>query len=131
MPFKPLATAAAELRAVAGARSPTHRHLRDHLVVLAVVTLAVDVVCSVLAWLLERHAPQTQVADLGSAVFWVSTQLLSVSSSVQNPLTTGGRILDVLMELYAVTVVAALAGAFGTFLHRRSRERDAEAQQAG
>jgi len=41
-----------------------------------------------------------------------------------NPLTAAGRILDVGMEAYAITVVAALAGSFGAFFHRRSSERE-------
>lgn len=120
-----------EVRRVARGSSATHRHLRDRLVVLAVATVAVDLVCAVLAWLFEHRAPQTELGDLGTALFWTTTQLISVSSSIQNPLTTGGRILDVGMEVYAVTVVAALAGSFGSFFHRRSHERDVADRAAG
>ncbi|MDX6721317.1 MAG: voltage-gated potassium channel, partial [Solirubrobacteraceae bacterium] len=63
---------------------------------------------------------------LADAAFWTTTQLLTVSSSLKNPISTGGRILDVLMEIYAITVVAALAGAFGGFLHKRGQEIDDE-----
>lgn len=113
-----------EIRAVLSARSATHRYLRDRLTVLTLATIGIDALCAVPAWLLERNAPKTQIPDIGSALFWTSTQLLSVSSSIQNPLTPGGRVLDVLMETYAITVIAALAGAVGTFFHRRSHERD-------
>lgn len=116
--------AADEVRAVLSARTMTHRYLRDRLVLIALATVGVDAVCAIVAWLLERHAPKTQVADIGTALFWTSTQLLTVSSSLANPLTTGGRVLDVFMEIYAITVVAALAGAVATFFHRRSHERD-------
>jgi hypothetical protein len=115
-----------EVRDVLTGAQPTHRHLRDRLVVIATTTVVVDVLCAVVELLLERHAPRTEVTDLGSAAFFTTTQLLSVSSSMVNPVTTGGRLLDVFMELYAITVVAALAGSAGTFLHRRSREREAE-----
>jgi len=66
---------------------------------------------------------------MGTALFFSSTQLLSVSSSMSNPVTPLGRVLDIGMEAYAITVVAALAGSFGAFFHRRSSERIA-AQQA-
>ena len=115
-------SAASEIRDVARAGTPTHARLRDRLVGLAVATLAVDVVCAVLAWLLERDAKQTQITSLGSALFWTSTQLLTVSSSVQNPISFGGRVLDVAMEAYAITVVATLAGSVGSFMIKRARE---------
>ena len=72
----------------------------------------------------ERHAQQTQIQTFGSAAFWTSTQLLTVSSQIINPISFGGRILDIFMEIYAISVVASLAGAFGGFLQKRSREID-------
>jgi hypothetical protein len=47
-----------------------------------------------------------------------------VSSQIINPISAGGRILDIFMEIYAITVIAMLAGAFGSFLQRRGREFD-------
>src|SRR6185369_15722585 len=91
-------------------------------------TLVVDLMCAGLALLFEHHAKQTQVASFGSALFWTSTQLLTVSSSLQNPITTAGRVLDVVMELYAITVIGALAGSMGSFLVKRSQEREDHAQ---
>jgi hypothetical protein len=71
---------------------------------------------------------QTQIKTLGSALFWTSTQLLTVSSSIQNPISFSGRVLDVVMEIYAITVIAALAGALGAFLVKRGEEIDAAAK---
>jgi hypothetical protein len=45
---------------------------------------------------------------------------------VQNPISVGGRVLDVFMEIYAITVIAALAGAFGSFLQKRGQEMEAK-----
>jgi hypothetical protein len=111
-----------ELLDVVRAGSSTHGRLRDRLVGLAIVTVGVDVVCAVLAYLFERHAKQTQISSLGSAAFWTTTQLLTVSSSFQNPISTAGRVLDVAMEAYAITVVATLAGSIGAFMVRRAHE---------
>jgi hypothetical protein len=116
--------AAREVRDVGRAATPTHHHLRDRLVAVALFTVAVDLVCAVLGFLLERHAPQTEIRTFGSALFWTSTQLLTVSSQLKNPITPWGRVLDVFMEAYAITVVATLGGSFASFLHRRSAERD-------
>ncbi len=121
-----LVSAGRELVRVARATSPTHRRLRDRLTVIVVATVAVDAVCTLLAYGFEHGARGTQITGLGSALFFTTTQLLSVSSSVVNPLTTGGRVLDVLMEVYAITVVATLAGATGSFFHLRSIERRSE-----
>ena len=55
-------------------------------------------------------------------MFWTTTQLLTVSSQIKNPSSVGGRILDVFIELCAITVIAALAGAIGSFLQKRGHE---------
>jgi hypothetical protein len=74
------------------------------------------------AFLLERHSAQTEIKMFGSAAFWTTTQLLTVSSQIKNPISGGGRILDVFMEICAITVIAGLAGAIGTFLQERGEE---------
>jgi hypothetical protein len=112
-----------EVYDVARAHTPTHRRLRDRLAVVVIATLGVNVLCAVVAFLVERHAHQSDVKSFGSALFWTSTQLLTVSSSVKNPISAGGRVLDVLMEAYAITVVATLAGSLGAFFQKRGEER--------
>jgi hypothetical protein len=57
-------------------------------------------------------------------VFWTSTQLLTVSSQLRNPISTPARVLDVLLQAYATSAVAFLAGWFGAFFHRRGNELD-------
>ena len=79
-----------EVRAVARAETPTHGRLRDSFVAIAVATIGVNLIRAVLALLFEHHEKQTQVKSFGSALFWTSTQLLTVSSSVQNPISTAG-----------------------------------------
>ena len=117
-----LSAAGAEVAAVLEAGTPTHERLRDTLVVVAIATVGMDVVCAVLALLFERHGPGTDITSFGSALFWTSTQLLTVSSSVENPVSTAGRVLDVIMEGYAITVVSTLAGSIGAFAVKRGRE---------
>jgi hypothetical protein len=117
-----IGTALREVRDVFRARTPTHGRLRDHITALLFVTVGVDLVCAVLAFLFERHAKQTQISSFGSALFWTSSQLLTVSSSMQNPISAPGRVLDVAMEAYAITIIAALAGALGSFMIKRAHE---------
>jgi hypothetical protein len=125
-----LRQAAGEIRDVLRARTPTHGHLRDRLVAITLATAGIDLVCAVLAFLFEHHEKQTQIESLGSALFWTTTQLLTVSSSIQNPISSPARVLDILMEIYAITVIGSLAGALGAFLIKRSEERGAMAKPA-
>lgn len=111
-----------ELRAIFRAETPTHRRYRDHLTVIVLATLGVDLICAVLAYFLERHAAGSEIKTVGSAFFWTSTQLLTVSSSLKDPISFGGRVLDIFMEAYAITVIAALAGATGAFIQKRGLE---------
>jgi hypothetical protein len=119
-----LGSAFRELRDVLRAATATHRRLRNHLVTIIVATAGIDLLCSTAAFFLERHSQQTEIKTFGSAAFWTTTQLLTVSSQIKNPISAGGRLLDVFMEIYAITVIATLAGAVGTFLQKRGQEID-------
>lgn len=117
-----LGAAAGELRGVLRAETPTHSRLRDQLVAIAVVTIGLDVIFAGLAFLFEHDQQQTQIKSVGSALFWTTTQMLTVSSNIQNPISVAGRVLDIVMEVYAITIIASLAGAFGGFLIKRGEE---------
>src|SRR5665213_2525492 len=127
MPHRVLGSAAREFRDVLRGATATHLRLRDHLVTITITTVGVDLFCAIVAFLLERHSAETEIKTLGSAAFWTTTQLLTVSSNIKNPITAGGRVLDVFMEIWAITVIAMLAGAFGSFIQKRGQEIDAKA----
>jgi hypothetical protein len=113
-----------EIRKIVRGATPTHAHLRSRLVVVVVATVVLDAVASVLILGFERHAPGTEITNIGDAVFWTSTQLLTVSSQLPNPISAPARVLDVFLQAYAISVVAVLAGSWGAFFHRRGMERD-------
>ena len=113
-----------EIRNVLRGATPTHEHLRSRVSFVLGATLLLDAVASVLVLLFERHASGTQINDFVDAVFWTSTQLLTVSSQLPNPISTPARVLDVFLQAYAISAVAILAGSFGAFFHRRGMERD-------
>ena len=121
---EPVRTGTREVLKVARAATPTHAHLRSRLVFLFVATVLLDAVASVLILVFERPANGTEIKTLGDSVFWTSTQLLTVSSQLPNPISTPGRVLDVFLQAYAISAVAILAGSFGAFFPRRSIERD-------
>jgi hypothetical protein len=92
-----------------------HRRLVGRLLVVLLATLAVDAVGTALIYVLERHANGGDIHNLFDAAFFTTVQLLTVSSQIRNPLTTGGRVVDVFLEVWAVIVVAGSAGAIATF----------------
>jgi hypothetical protein len=120
-----------EVRNVLRGATPTHAHLRSRVAVVIVATALLDAVASVIVLAAERHATGTEITNLGDALFWTSTQLLTVSSQLPNPISTPARVLDVFLQAYAISVVAVLAGSFGAFFHRRSDERDPPGRRGG
>ena len=125
-----MGTALRELYDIARATTPTHFFLRSRIAAAFVFTLAVDLAASVAIYFAERHAPGTAITSFGDALFFTTTQLLTVSSQLPNPISPLGRVIDVLLEMYGITVVAALAGSFGAFFHRRGTEMH-EAMERG
>lgn len=124
--------AAAEIRRVVRGETHTHRLLRSRLTMLVGATLVLDAVGTVLMFLFEHNRAASGFHNLGGALFWVTAQLTTVSSQLPNPVTTQGRIIDIVLEVWAISVVATLAGAFGSFFtarhHELAREREAATQ---
>ncbi len=98
-----------------------HRRLVGRLVLVLVATAAIDVVATVAVYFLERNAHGSDIQSLGDALFFSTVQLLTVSSQIKNPLTAGGRIVDVVLEIWAVVVVAGSAGAVAAFFQSGDR----------
>lgn len=92
-----------------------HRRLVARLLLVLLLTLAIDAAGSVLIWATERGVKNGDIHGFGDAVFFTTVQLLTVSSQIKNPLTVGGRVVDVFLELWAVVAVAGSAGAIATF----------------
>lgn len=98
-----------------------HRKLLARILITAGLTLVVGAIGSVLVWSFERHAAGTEIRTYGDAVFFTTVQLLTVSSQIKNPLTTGGRIVDVALEIWAVFIITAIAGSFAGFFSAGDR----------
>jgi hypothetical protein len=110
----------AEVRMVVRGESRTHRILRSRLLFLLAGTL--NAVATVLMYMFEHAHRGSGFDDLGGALFWVSAQLTTVSSQMPNPVTTPGRVLDLVLEVWAISVVATLAGSLSAFFHARHLE---------
>ena len=92
-----------------------HKRLVGRIGLVFLMTLAVDAVGTVAIYLLERHARGTEVHTFGQALFFSTVQILTVSSQIKNPLTAGGRVVDVFLEIWALFVVTTIAGSFAAF----------------
>jgi hypothetical protein len=92
-----------------------HRRLAARLLIAAGMTVVVLAVGSVLIWIFESGQKGGQINGFGDAVFFTTVQLLSVSSSITNPVTAIGKVIDVALEVWAIFVVTAVAGSFASF----------------
>ena len=95
---------------------------RSRIALLAGASVALDLVAAGLAKLFEDGAAH-HFATYFDALFWTTTQLLTVSSQLPNPEHPATKVLDVLLEAWAIIVVASLAATFSDLLHHRTRHR--------
>jgi hypothetical protein len=100
-----------------------HRRLLARLAIVLSLTAFVDLCGTVVVYFAERHVTGTEITSVGDALFFTTVQLLTVSSQLKNPLTTVGRVTDVVLEIWAVLVVAGSAGAVADFFQNARASR--------
>ena len=115
----------ADIADVLRAASPTHLHLRNRLSKALLITLLVDVLATTLMFVLESDAPASQLHSFWDAFYWTTSQLVTISSTMPNPVTGAGQAVCLFVNVYAITVVSTLAGMFSAFFYSRSSERNA------
>jgi ABC-type uncharacterized transport system permease subunit len=92
-----------------------HRTFRRRLLAALLIVASIDAGGTLLMWLFEDEAARGQIHNPWDAFFFSTVQLLTVSSQMTNPVTTGGRIVDIFLELTALFLVTGIAGAFASF----------------
>jgi hypothetical protein len=92
-----------------------HRRLLARMIIAFSLTLVVDLAGALLVWNWESGLKGSDIHGFGDSLFFVTVQVLTVSSSIKNPLTGVGKVVDVIFELWAIGVVTAMAGSFSTF----------------
>ncbi|HET7043539.1 MAG TPA: hypothetical protein VFI37_01710 [Gaiellaceae bacterium] len=102
-----------------------HRRLLARLVVALALTVLVDAIGSVLIWRFETGVRGGDIHGFGDAVFFTTVQLLTISSQMTNPLTTAGRVVDVVLECWAIVVVTSVGGSFAAFFSAADRQQRA------
>jgi hypothetical protein len=88
--------------------SERHRRLAARIAIAAALSLVADFVGALLMW-------QFEIQGFGNALFFATAQILTVSSSMKNPLTHAGQVVDVGLEMWGVFVITAVAGSFASF----------------
>jgi hypothetical protein len=126
---RPVKHAGHEVMAVARGSSRTHTHLRRRLFVIFGATAVFAVFCTVAVYLAEHGARGSEIHGLWDSFLFSASQLLT-GSSVANPKTNLGKVLEFIFDLWAIFVVASLAGSFGAFFHARSKELNEEMERA-
>ena len=95
--------------------SERHRRLLARVTLAFCFSVVVDAVCATLMWSYESGLKGSSIHGFGDAMFFSTVQILTVSSSLTNPVTNAGQIVDVVLELWAIFVVTAVAGSFASF----------------
>jgi hypothetical protein len=101
--------------AVPRGSTSTHAHLRRRVLTIVLVTLFFAAVCTLIIYFSERSAHGTQIHSFFDAFLFSTSQLLT-ASSVANPTTQLAKVLELFFDIYAITVVATLAGSFRRLL---------------
>jgi hypothetical protein len=96
-------------------REERHRRLFARLMLAFALTIVVFAIGTVLIWAIEGGQKGGDIHGVGDAAFFAAVQLLTVSSSAKNPLTSAGKIIDIGLEAWAIFIVTAVAGSFATF----------------
>jgi hypothetical protein len=96
-------------------RGERHRRLLARLLIAFILSMVVFAAGTVLIWVFESGQKGGNIHGFGDAAFFCSVQLLTISSSMTNPLTPVGKVVDVGLEVWGIFVVTVVAGSFATF----------------
>ncbi len=92
-----------------------HHRLFARVALAFMLSFAVFVLGTVAIWTFESGHKGGDIHGLGDAAFFTAVQLLTISSFAKNPLTSGGKVVDVLLEMWGIFVITAVAGGFASF----------------
>jgi multisubunit Na+/H+ antiporter MnhG subunit len=105
------------------AKTRTHRHLRNRLLALFIVTVVMTLLFALGMYLIERNARGADIHSYATAVYWSTAQLLTYGSSLSDPVTHGGRILEIMMDVYGLVVIGTLTASIGAYFIGRAEQQ--------
>jgi ABC-type uncharacterized transport system permease subunit len=103
---------------------PHHRRLGRRLLIALCIVGVADLLGTLLMWRLEEDVARSEIYSLWDAFIFTTVQLLTVSSQMKNPVTTGGQVVDLFLELTALFIVTGVAGAFASFFLHADRSAE-------
>ena len=98
-----------------------HRRLVARIGIALGFTLVIDFGGAALTDVFEANVKGGDIHSFGDSLFFSTVQLLTISSQIRNPLTVPGRLVDVALQIWALAVVAAVAGSFAAFFQAGDR----------
>lgn len=107
-----------------------HVDLRNRLFTTFSFTVMVSGVATFALFLAERGHQESDIANLWDAFYFTVSQLSTLGSDMNNPVTTTGQIIVLLINVFAITVVSTLAGIFGAYFYHRTDQRHRAHQAA-
>jgi hypothetical protein len=111
------------------AKTRAHRHLRNRLLALFVVTVVMTLIFALGMYLIEHNARGADIHSYATAVYWSTAQLLTYGSSLSDPVTHGGRILEIMMDVYGLVVIGTLTASIGAYFIGRAEQQFVAAEQ--
>lgn len=90
--------------------------------VVLLTLLVLPLAAAGITWL-ERGQPSASITSFSGALWWAATTIIQQGSE-QNPTTPEGRVLGVLLMVYALAVSGYITAALATFLLGRRQQQD-------
>ncbi len=107
--------------------SIAHEDLRNRLATAITLSVVADLIMTIAFYFLERGAKGSDIDSIWDAFYYTTATLTTIGSSQSNPVTTGGEVLTLVADIYAVTVISTIAGMFGAYFYHRTNERHLDA----
>jgi hypothetical protein len=80
-------------------------------------------------YLIEHNARGADIHSYATAVYWSTAQLLTYGSSLSDPVTHGGRILEIVMDVYGLVVIGTLTASIGAYFIGKAQQQFVESEE--
>jgi hypothetical protein len=105
------------------AKTRAHRHLRNRLLALFVVTVVTTLLFALGMFPIERNARGADIHSYATAAYRSTGQLLTYGSSLSDPVTHAGRIPEITMDVYGLVVIGTLTASIGAYFIGRAEQQ--------
>jgi hypothetical protein len=109
---------------------PHHERLHRRVLAILTATLCLEVAATLLMFSFHGLEKSRSLDELGDAAVWSASQLLAGGSSLSTS-SFIGHVLEVVLELWALTFVAALAASVAAFLQQNDTQPELSHPNSG